>query len=188
MCARAADDELIAACRRGDREAFGLLFETYQHRVYSIALGYFGGNEAAAKDATQQVFLKLFTRIDRFSGQAEFTTWLYRLVVNACIDSRRSGLGFKPPPPAKTSDWRRRPQEDACIRQEVAASVQNEVATLSPKLRLPVLLLHFEGLSYEEIARVLGCTTGTVASRLNRAHKALACRLAHLRGLAWEGS
>src|ERR671932_821581 len=87
---------VIEACQRGDREAFRLLFEAYQDKVYSISLYYFKGDESAARDVTQQVFLKLLTRITQFRGGAEFTTWLYRLVVNACTDEQRKHRRFLP--------------------------------------------------------------------------------------------
>ena len=74
-------------------------------------------------------------------------------------------------------------QEKALIKQQVADSVQAAISRLSPKLRLPILLKYVEGLSYEEIAEALGCSIGTVSSRLNRGHKALARDLGHLRGV-----
>ena len=76
--------EIVAACRSGDRDAFRALYDLYKDRVYSIALYFFHGDPAAASDVTQQVFLKLMTSMGQFRGDAEFSTWLYRLVVNAC--------------------------------------------------------------------------------------------------------
>ena len=76
----------------------------------------------------------------------------------------------------------RRPQEKHYARVELAESVKAAISELKPKFRLPILLKYVEGLSYQEIASVLGCSMGTVSSRLNRGHKALAKRLAHLRG------
>ena len=90
------DERVIEACQRGDREAFRLLFETYQARVYSISLYYFKGDETVANDVTQQVFLKLMTKIEQFRRDAEFTTWLYRMVVNACLDEQRKRRRFLP--------------------------------------------------------------------------------------------
>src|SRR5215210_5214098 len=89
-----AKTHVIEACRSGDREAFRQLFETYKDRVYSVALYFFGGDEATASDVTQQVFLKLFSKIGQFHGDAEFTTWLYRLTTNACIDEQRRRRRF----------------------------------------------------------------------------------------------
>lgn len=178
------DERVIDACRDGDREAFSLLFETYKDRVFSIALYSFDGNEAAASDVAQQVFLKLMTTIGQFRGDSAFTTWLYRMVVNACIDERRRRRRFLPfgelGPMNRITD--RKPQEKQYARLELAESVKLAISELKPKFRMPILLKYVEGLSYEEIADVLGCSKGTVASRLNRGHKALARRLGHLRG------
>jgi RNA polymerase sigma-70 factor, ECF subfamily len=177
------DDRVIEACREGDREAFRLLFETYKDKVFSIAVYSFGGDEAAASDVSQQIFLKLMTAIGQFRGDSAFTTWLYRLVVNACIDERRKRRRFLPfgdsVPMSKIED--RRPQEKRYARLEVSESVQAAIKELTPKLRMPILLKYVEGLSYEEIAAVMGCSKGTIASRLNRGHQKLAQRLLHLR-------
>ncbi|HEX8070779.1 MAG TPA: sigma-70 family RNA polymerase sigma factor [Pyrinomonadaceae bacterium] len=184
------DEDVVAACQRGDREAFRRLFELHKDRVYTVALYFFGGDEALAADVTQQVFLKLFTRIAQFRSEAEFATWLHRLTVNACVDERRKQRRLTqlddaddalPFLPVSASHERR------YARGEVAARVQAAVAELKPKLRVVVLLKYFEGLSYEEMARALGCSKGTVASRLNRGHKALAHRLAHLRAALLQG-
>jgi len=177
------DDRTITACRAGDREAFRLLFETYKDKVFSIAVYSFGGDEAAANDVSQQIFLKLMTAINQFRGDSAFTTWLYRLVVNACIDEQRKRRRFLPfgdsVPMSKIED--RRPQEKRLARLEVSESVQAAIKELTPKLRMPILLKYVEGLSYEEIAAVMGCSKGTVASRLNRGHQKLAQRLSYLR-------
>jgi RNA polymerase sigma-70 factor, ECF subfamily len=177
------DERVIEACRHGDRDAFGLLFEAYKDRVFSIAVYSFNGDTAAASDVSQQIFLRLMTSIGQFRGDSAFTTWLYRLVVNACIDERRRRRRFLPfeesSPGSRIED--RRPQEKNYARLEVADSVRAAIGALKPKLRLPILLKYIEGLSYEEISAVLGCSKGTVASRLNRGHKALAGRLAHLK-------
>ena len=179
------NERVIEDCRRGDREAFRLLFETYRDRVYSVSLYYFKGDEALAHDVTQQVFLKLMTRINQFRQDAEFTTWLYRMVVNACMDEQRrlrrflpfgDGFGMR----VKTQE--ERSQEEHYARVELADCVKAAISDLRPKLRLPILLKYVEGLTYDEIADVLHCSKGTVASRLNRGHKILARRLAHLRG------
>ncbi len=183
MTQRTVHEQVIEDCQRGDREAFRLLFEAYKDRVFSIAVYSFGGDDAAAGDVTQQVFLKLLTTITQFRGNSEFTTWLYRLVVNTCIDEQRRRRRFLPfgdsDPVSRMED--RRPQEKHYARLEIADSVKAAIGELKPKFRLPILLKYVEDLSYEEIAQVMGCSKGTVASRLNRGHKALAKRLAHLR-------
>jgi RNA polymerase sigma-70 factor, ECF subfamily len=183
MDEREKEAGIIEDCKQGDRAAFHLLFEAYKDKVYSIALHY-SNDEAMARDVTQQVFLKLFTSISQFRKDSEFATWLYRIVANTCIDEHRKRKRFVPFSPeievknmsAKGS------QEESYHRREVADSVRGAIAELSPKLRLPILLKYIEGLSYDEIAETLGCSIGTVSSRLNRGHKMLARKLSHLRG------
>jgi RNA polymerase sigma-70 factor (ECF subfamily) len=189
MSERQTDAGLIAACQRGDREAFRLLFETYKDRVYSVALYFFGGDEAQAADITQQVFLKLFTKIAQFRSESEFTTWLHRLTTNACVDEQRKLRRLSQFD--ETGGTERTPahggQEERYARREVAVRVSEAVAELKPKLRVAILLKYFEGLSYEEMAAALGCSKGTVASRLNRGHKMLARRLGQLHSLLAQG-
>lgn len=177
------DARVIRACQQGDREAFRLLFEAYKERVFSIAV-YSLGDETAAGDVTQQIFLKLMTRIGQFRGDSEFTTWLYRLVINSCLDERRKRRRFLPVAEfdSMTITDKRKSPEAGYARREIAGAVREAIAGLKPKMRLPILLKYIEGFSYEEIGEVLGCSKGTVASRLNRAHKTLAKRLVHLRG------
>jgi len=179
-----ADRELVEGCRRGEREAFRVLFETYKDKIYSIALR-FSGEEALAMDIAQDTFLKLYSSIADFRGESQFSTWVYRLVVNSCLDQKRKS-------------WRMIPMADellavmrapgdalhAVIRTEVSERVQRAVEKLPEEQRIVVVLRYTEGLAYEEIAEVIGCSMGTVASRLNRAHRVLERRLANLKGAA----
>jgi RNA polymerase sigma-70 factor (ECF subfamily) len=189
MAEELIDDRVIEACQQGDRAAFQILFETYKDKVFSIAVYSSGGDRALADDVTQQIFLKLFTAIRQFRGDSEFTTWLYRLVVNACLDERRRRRKLLPwgETVAMTKPSEKKPQEKQYARREVSAAVQQAIGELKPKFRLPILLKYIEGLSYEEIASVMGCSKGTVASRLNRGHSQLAKRLSHLNNPAVWG-
>lgn len=171
--------QVIESCRFGDREGFRALYNLYKDRVYSISLYFLHGDTVLAGDVTQQVFLKLMTSIRQFRGDAEFSTWLYRLVVNACMDAARSrklvtgnGGRFRINEIAAPGT-----PEDDYAREQMANSVRSAVSALPPKFRMAVLLRYFEDLSYEEMARVLNCSMGTVASRLSRGHKLLAERL-----------
>jgi RNA polymerase sigma-70 factor (ECF subfamily) len=176
---REAGAEILDACRAGDRFAFRELYDVYKDRVYSIALYFFSGDDVAASDVTQQVFLKLLTNIGKYRGEAVFSTWLYRLVVNACLDEARSRK-----PNATHFDRLRLEavagpdsQEARYARAQAAASVRAAIGSLPPKFRIAVLLRYFDDMSYEEMARALRCSMGTVASRLSRGHKMLAERL-----------
>jgi RNA polymerase sigma-70 factor, ECF subfamily len=189
MAEQLINGQVIEACQQGDRDAFRCLFEAYKDKVFSIAVYSSGGDRTVAEDVTQQIFLKLFTAIRQFRGDSEFTTWLYRLVVNACHDERRRRRRLLPwdttPTANNVSD--RKPQEKQYARLEVADAVRGAIEELKPKFRLPILLKYIEGLSYEEIAEVMGCSKGTVASRLNRGHSQLAKRLSHFNNPALWG-
>ena len=183
MAEQLIDGRVITACQQGDRDAFRLLFEAYKDKVFSIAVYAVGGDRSLADDVTQQIFLKLFSAIGQFRGESEFTTWLYRLVVNACLDERRRRRRLLPweDGASMSNKSERKPQEKQYARLEIAEAVREAIGELKPKFRLPILLKYIEGLSYEEIASVMGCSKGTVASRLNRGHSQLAKRLSHLR-------
>jgi RNA polymerase sigma-70 factor (ECF subfamily) len=172
------DPDILDGFRRGDAAAQRRVFERYVDRVYSIALRFLRGDEAAAKDAAQEAFVRMFRAASSFRSESRLSTWLYRIVANTCIDElrrRRRVVLFGELPGALHPAAA--PVEPGGPDAEVAAAVSR----LSPKLRLAVLLRHFEDLSYDEIAGALGCTPGTVASRLSRAHAILARKLAHLR-------
>ena len=179
MVLDANDREVIEACQRGDYDAFRLLFETHKDRIYSIALRY-SGDEAEAMDIAQETFLKLLSSIQDFRGDSSFESWLYRIVVNRCLDHQRRGRKLMP-----FLDDLLDAAENALsklLRAEVENDVQAIVGKLPPEQRIVVVLRYTEGLSYEEIAAILNCSKGTVASRLNRAHSVLERRLSHLRG------
>ena len=175
--------DIIESCRQGDRDAFRALYEAYKDKVYSIALYFFHGDETAASDMTQQVFLKLIQGIAQFRGEAGFSTWLYRLVVNACMDGTRRAKPRGLPARADVVDALAGPdsQEHDFARQQTARSVRAALSALPVKFRLPILLRYFEDLSYGEMAAAMNCSIGTVASRLNRGHKMLARKLESLR-------
>ena len=167
------DDDLIEACRRGDREALRRLFVEFKDVVYSTALHFLGGDRELAADVTQDVFVKLAARIGQYRGEAQFVTWLRRIVVNACVDEKRRVKRFV-----------RLPDEAGALESmagvtaapdlELTRAVAAAVSRLNPLTRMTVMLKYVDDLSYEEIARTMGCPKGTVASRLNRAHGALA--------------
>ena len=166
--------DLLAACRTGDREAFSQLFELCRDRVYAVALSVCA-DRALAADVSQEVFMKLLTRLSQFEGRASFATWLYRLVVNTAVDHQRAERRVWPLP-ADIEDVRR--QDRDYERAERKRRVEAAVRALPEALRTPLVLRHVEGLAYAEIAAVLSISIGTVASRLSRAHARLARDLA----------
>jgi RNA polymerase sigma-70 factor (ECF subfamily) len=166
---------LVDACRGGDGEAIAALFESCRDRVYTLAL-HLTADPAEAGDITQDVFLRLLRRLDQFRGDALFSTWLYRVVMNVFLDrrkSRRRWAALDEAALAGRASGEPSP-EATLIRSEVQARVARAVAALPVKLRLPVVLRYGAGLSYGEIAETLGVRQGTVASRLSRGVKRLA--------------
>jgi RNA polymerase sigma-70 factor (ECF subfamily) len=176
------DWDLIEACQRGDQTAFAVLFEHHSDKVYSIALRYVG-DEAAAMDIAQDTFLKLLSQIGQFRSDAKFDTWLYRLVINSCLEHQRRKRRVLPILDGllESISAIQNSVLQELLRQERQNTIQEIVGKLPPEQRVVVILRYTEELSYEEIAEIVGCSPGTVASRLNRAHRVLERRLAHLR-------
>jgi RNA polymerase sigma-70 factor (ECF subfamily) len=180
MVLEGSEREVIEACQRGEREGFRVLFETYKDRIYSVALR-FTGERASALDIAQDTFLKLFGASRDFRGDSSFDTWIYRMVVNCCLDHKRRSRRLVPMAGSFLAGLRA-PGDSlgAMLLSERNSRVRSAIDRLSTDLRMAIVLRYTEGLSYEQIAEVLGCSQGTVASRLNRAHKALERRLSHL--------
>ena len=181
--------QLVEGCRRGDPEAFRGLFEKYKDMVYSVALRY-SGDAAVAQDIAQDTFLKLFSTIGSFRGDSNFDAWLYRMVVNSCFDQKRRTRRLIPLLDG-VLDVLRTPDVsvlDEVLRSEMSTHVREVVDSLAPDQRMVVVLRYTQGLSYDEIAAILGCATGTIASRLNRAHKVLERRLSRLAGTRFAGN
>jgi RNA polymerase sigma-70 factor (ECF subfamily) len=181
MLLQESQKDLIDGCQRGDPEAFRTLFEKYKDTVYSIALRY-SGDPAAAQDIAQDTFLKLFSAVGSFRGDSNFDSWLYRMVVNSCFDQRRKTRRLTPLLDEVLSLLRTPDLSvlEEVLRSEMSAQVRAVIDGLPPDQRMVVVLRYTQGLSYDEIAAILGCAPGTIASRLNRAHKVLERRLAGL--------
>ncbi len=171
--ARAEESALIEGCRRGDPLAQRAVFDRYRDRVHAIALHYLKGDGDAAQDAVQEVFVRFFRSASGFRADATLSTYLYRAVANACVDElrRRRRFVFVGDVPEALHPMVDAPGDGA------DPELQRAVHSLSPKLRLVVLMRYYDELSYEEIAGALGVSAGTVASRLSRAHAALAVAL-----------
>jgi RNA polymerase sigma-70 factor, ECF subfamily len=178
----AEKDDLVEGCRRQDPDAQRLLFERYKSRVFRLAM-FISRNSADAAEITQDVFLKLFSGLPGFRGEAAFDTWLYRIVSNACRDHARKSRRFLL---LDSLFWSSRagqvmPPAHGLSLDQAREVVRSAIASLPEKFRIPIVLRYVEDLSYEEISKVLECPSGTVAARLSKAHKMLAEKLARLR-------
>lgn len=177
------ETELLAEMRQGSRRAFGRFYETHQRRVFSVAVTFFGGNREIAEDITQQIFVRIFQKVGDFREDSNIRTWIYRMTINACIDEQRKRRRFFSLD-GFFGEIRSKRSEDEAIRQrEMSEQVRAAIGELKEHYRIPLMLKYLEDLSYEEIATILECSVGTVSSRLNRGHKKLAKRLAHLKDL-----
>ena len=176
------EQELVHSAPKGDTSAFGQLVEAHQSKIYSLCYRMTGNAEDAA-DLTQEVFLSAWRSLGSFQSQAAFSTWLYRLTSNACIDflrkeKRRSALSLttegeeEEGRELEVADQRFSPEREL-EKKEARRAVREGLAALSPEHRQVLVLREMEGLSYTEMAHLLDLEEGTVKSRLARARLAL---------------
>ncbi len=182
---RPTDEELARLVAAGQVEVFSQLYARYYQRAYRLAWAMTGGRETA-EELTQEIFLRAWQKAAQFRGESSFGTWFYRLATHCCLNFRkrltmRSHETLDSVEQAPQSDSMK--QVEANVqRREIQGEVQRALLSLKPRWRLIVILKDIEGLSYEEIAERLACSTGTVASQLNRSRALLARKLEHLRG------
>lgn len=175
------DLQLVRKVRNGDRAAFDLLVVKYQSRVASIISRYVYDSQEVM-DLAQEAFIKAYRAIDRFRGDSAFYTWLYRIAVNTAknyLESRsRRPQGSADSAEAENFDDGRRLRDIASPerllqRDQLQKELNNAIANLPEELRSAFLLREYDGLSYEDIARILECPIGTVRSRIFRARDAV---------------
>jgi len=160
------DVVLVAAARDGDPDAFELLVRRHQGAVYGLALRMLG-SEADAQDAAQDSLVQAWRALARFRGDSAFATWMYRIVTNRCLNI----LAKRRPTDALSDDHvnaRDDPAEAALGRERMHA-VAAAVLQLAPEQRAALVLREFQGLSYEEVAEVLGVSVAAVKGRIHRA-------------------
>jgi RNA polymerase sigma-70 factor, ECF subfamily len=181
---------LISRAAEGDRAAFHTLVERHRPLVYRVAYQ-FAGNHHDADDIAQEVFIKVYQSLDRFRHDAQFSSWLYRVAMNACIDHHRRqaphlanresddpelSLGATP---AEGPD-----PEDQAAGAELGAVLQSAIDQLPPRQRLIFVMRHYEGLKLREIASALGLQDGTVKRQLHSAvHRLRRVLAAHGTGM-----
>lgn len=182
------DKQLIQRVKRGDRSAFDFLVLKYQSRVASIISRYTNDSQDIL-DLTQETFVKAYRAIERFRGDSAFYTWLYRIAVNTAknfLESRgrrpRGSMEAEEAERLDSGDWLRdvATPEKLLQREQMYDAMQRAIGGLPEELRSALLLREYEGLSYEDIARILECPIGTVRSRIFRARDAVDRELAPL--------
>jgi RNA polymerase sigma-70 factor (ECF subfamily) len=161
---RDAESEAIAACKRGEREAFDTLVLRYQRDIYRLCYRYVNNHEDA-NDLVQEVFLRAWRAIGRFRGQSRVSTWLYRIAVNACLNFRAARRVPMRELPDTLADPGL-PASDRVLRDEKARRVREAVGRLPEKQRATLILKVYHELTHQEVADVLGSTVGTVKANL----------------------
>jgi RNA polymerase sigma-70 factor (ECF subfamily) len=183
-----SDQELLRAHVEGDPEAFGELFARHRDRLWAVALRTMGNPDDAA-DGLQDGMVAAFRRAGSFRGEAAVTTWLHRVVVNACLDRLRAAKirRFDALPDdvddrgtvVATAARDDRPEEAAEVAER-RRRVLDALATLPPEQRAALVLVDMEGYPVAEVAEMLGCAEGTVKSRCSRGRTRLAGLLGDL--------
>lgn len=179
------EKHILTRARRGDVAAFEELVRLYEKRVYAVALRSSGNPEDAA-DIVQEVFLRAWRSIESFRGDSGFSTWLFRITMNLCVDHARHRHAQPQTQPIVTDDETERPipdttptPEEHLDNRELGRELAAALAEVSEEHRRIVLLRDVSGMSYTEIAEVLEISEGTVKSRLSRARIALRKVLLH---------
>jgi RNA polymerase sigma factor (sigma-70 family) len=178
------DADLMAAHVDGDPDAFGELVRRHRDRLWAVALRTTGDPEDAS-DALQEAFISAFRRAESFRGDSLVTTWLHRIVVNACLDRMRRRKA-KATDPIPDDDDRMAAlgtdhDDDVAEASERRADVLAALATLNDDQRAALVLVDMEGYSVDEAAEILGCAPGTVKSRCSRGRVRLVPLLTHYR-------
>ena len=180
--AQDTDKELVRRVKQGDKQAFDLLFSRYQHKIMNLVSRYVREPEDV-EDVTQEAFIKAFRALPRFRGESAFYTWLYRIAINTAKNylvarSRRPpgvDVDVDDAEFVDGSDALKESEspEAALARDELSTAINAAIAELPEDLRSAVTLREFDGLSYEQIAQIMGCPVGTVRSRIFRARESI---------------
>lgn len=184
-----SDDVLVALTVQGDQQAFRLLVLKYQRRVQRL-IARLVRDPDWVEDLAQETFIRAYKALPQFRGEAQFYTWLYRIAVNtakkALMDKRRDPVQLDWQAPGSEDDetFSNQPEpsteatpESELAAKEIATAVNQALDALPEDLRQAVVLREMEGLSYDDIAEVMGCPIGTVRSRIFRAREAISAKI-----------
>ncbi len=169
----ATDEELVARCLQGDTECFNQLIVRWERPIFALAYRLLGHDEDA-RDVCQDTFLRAFRALPGFKGEAKFSSWLYRIALNLCRDwiRRQRRTPVVPAPDgvelAELKDAAQvvEPMEDVLARRQLSQSVAKAMRSLTADQRSALILKEYHGLTFQEIAELLGCPLSTVKTRL----------------------
>jgi RNA polymerase sigma-70 factor (ECF subfamily) len=184
--AKDTDKELVRRVKKGDKQAFDLLFSRYQHKILNLVSRYLR-DQQDVEDVTQEAFIKAFRALPRFRGESAFYTWLYRIAINTAKNHLVARSRRPPGVDVDIDDaefmdgtdvLRESESPEAVLsRDELAEVINATLSELPDDLRSAVTLREFDGLTYEQIAEIMDCPVGTVRSRIFRAREAIDQRI-----------
>ena len=192
MSDREIDRQLVERAQRGDKHAFELLVQKYQRKLARL-LSRFIRDPAEVEDVTQEAFIKAYRALPAFRGDSAFYTWLYRIGINTAKNYLMA-LGRRAPTSTEVEAEEAEGFEEGeqlrdintpesmLLSKEIAETVNSTIEKLPEELRTAIQLREIEGMSYEDIAKVMDCPIGTVRSRIFRAREAIAEQLRPLLG------
>ena len=178
-----ADVDLMLRFRAGDVSAFEQLMHKHQKSVINTIYRFIG-NRAEAEELAQEVFLKIYNSAPNYKPKAKFSTWLYKIVTNLCLNEIRRkrvetvSLDDLAENPSDLIDARQTSPDIALEKNTLIALIKRAVESLPEKQRMALILREYDGLSYKEIAEAMGCSVASVQSRLQRAKVTLKGKLA----------
>jgi RNA polymerase sigma-70 factor (ECF subfamily) len=187
MSEREIDQQLVERARRGDKRAFELLVEKYQRKLARL-LSRLIRDPGEVEDVTQEAFIKAYRALPSFRGDSAFYTWLYRIGINTA-KNYLVAMGRRAPTSTEVEAEEAEGQEGGellrdintpeslLLTKEIGSTVNAAIESLPEELRSAIQLRELEGMSYEEIAKLMDCPIGTVRSRIFRAREAIAERL-----------
>jgi RNA polymerase sigma-70 factor (ECF subfamily) len=166
----ASDEErsCIRASQKGDAEAFESLIKTHQRMIHTLTFR-MTGSMADAEDLAQETFIQAHRDLQQFRGEAAFSSWLYRIAVNKCLNWRKREARRG----AVHEEWAQQKEGATGSDEAISQRVQEALARLNPKQRATVVLTIYDGLTHGEAARILGCSETTVSWRLFAARRKL---------------
>jgi RNA polymerase sigma-70 factor (ECF subfamily) len=182
MSNRASDQLLVERVQAGDKHAFDLLVLKYQHKIIKLIMRYVR-DPSEAQDVAQEAFIKAYRALPKFRGDSAFYTWMYRIAINTAknhlVAARRKPVDFASDMGDEEGfEWHpamqdRDSPESVALGDELRRLVEDTIGALPDELRTAIMLRELEGLSYEDISRVMDCPVGTVRSRIFRAREAI---------------
>ncbi len=165
-----SDETLVSRCLRGDKASFGILVDRYQRIMYNVAIRVVRRREDA-EDVVQSAFIKAYENLERFDPKYRFYSWLYRIAMNEALNAARKEN--RTTPFTEREEALDEDPESELRKNETSRHVETALMELSPSDRAIILLKHFEGFSYEEIAYIFEIRPKTVKSRLYTARQRL---------------